>query len=122
MLSTIYLRKICLYAWIVCVCALPAQLQPSSAVSAAQVAVPPTPQGFNCGGLTALSVQYAEPQVDSSSAEYAQLAVVQTRNWTSDADFRTGAFNRTEVVSGSGRVTLERRWSPNVPINTISAT
>ncbi len=98
-------------AWLCIVCmglAALLCLAPATALTAPALAGPIRLMGRDCGSTNLLS----------AFGPHAALSVAGTSHtWESDSDFLPGFFERTEVVSGSGRISLMRGWTANVKAN-----
>lgn len=93
-------------------------LAPSRERAVARPAAPPVSSpiltGRNCGGTVVLA---GANMPGSATDRVVNPASATSFTWDEDADFIDGFFAQTEVVSGSGRVTLARRWTANVAVD-----
>ncbi|MGB0383472.1 MAG: exo-alpha-sialidase, partial [Ardenticatenaceae bacterium] len=69
----------------------------------------------------ALAYYAAPSEAASNEGPFSRAVVVRSEagshSWDSDQDFVSGQFEFTEVVDGTGSVTLVRQWTPNVEVN-----
>lgn len=83
--------------------------------------------GRTCGGtlssLELLETEHmprSEHSLKQSRTMFVPAQTGESKTWAGQADFLPGTFERTDIITGSQSIVLDRIWSPNQEIGAVS--